>query len=396
MATDSRFSARLRELLEARGISYRALSAHTYYGKSYLHELATGRKAPSLEVAKAFDEALRTEGEFAAMIGVAASAAFVDEIDALELARRVSASDVGFETLGQLERAFDDLATAYTTTPPAELLRRVRKHLAYVVQLIDARKTLAQHRRLVVVGGWLSLLGAALHIDLRQPAAARAHLTTATQLAEHGDHAEIRAWCLETKAWEVLTDGDYRQAVELSRQAQAIAPRGSSAEIQAAAQEGRAWARMDEQARTRQALARVSKLVSTLGKPDRPEHHYRYDPDKALSYTATTLAWAGDPAAEDYARTVISQLETPANGIARPRRIAAARLDLGLALLASGKPDEAAHVTTAAITSGRVVPSNWWRATEILTGVERCGISEASDLRDAYESYRPSASTGGR
>ena len=45
--TASAFGTRLRELLEARGMSYRALSARTYYGKSYLHDLATGRKTPA-------------------------------------------------------------------------------------------------------------------------------------------------------------------------------------------------------------------------------------------------------------------------------------------------------------------------------------------------------------
>ncbi len=137
-------------------------------------------------------------------------------------------------------------------------------------------------------------------------------------------------------------------------------------------------------------LDRVARLISSLPVPDRPEHHYRYDPSKANTYTATTLAWAGDPAAEEYAREVIVQLEGEAKaGRARPRRIASAQLDLGLALLTSQRPDEAAAVATTAITSGRVVPSNWWRATEIVSGVERTGIREANDLRQAYEACRP-------
>lgn len=82
-------------------------------------------------------------------------------------------------------------------------------------------------------------------------------------------------------------------------------------------------------------------------------------------------------------------LETAGKGVPRPRRIASARLDLGLALLAANKPDEASAAATAAITSGRVVPSNWWRATEIVTRVEQWGIPEAAELRDAYETYRP-------
>jgi hypothetical protein len=57
--------------------------------------------------------------------------------------------------------------------------------------------------------------------------------------------------------------------------------------------------------------------------PDRPEHHYRYDPAKAEAYTATTLAWVGDPAAERFARHVLARLESPTDGPPRYRRAAA-------------------------------------------------------------------------
>jgi hypothetical protein len=145
---------------------------------------------------------------------------------------------------------------------------------------------------------------------------------------------------------------------------------------------------------TRDALNRLARLVSPLTPPDRPEHHYQYDPGKALSYLATTLAWVGDPAAEECARAVIDELEAASNGGAgRPRRIASARLDLGLALLGANKPDEAAATAMDAITSGSVVPSNWWRAAEVLAGVQRTSVREVRDLKDAYEAYRPAHSS---
>ncbi|MFJ8282667.1 helix-turn-helix transcriptional regulator [Streptomyces griseoviridis] len=131
-----------------------------------------------------------------------------DEFDALELARRVSASDVGRETLERLEFAFDDLAMKYPVSSPQDLLRRVRKHSSYVARLMDARMTLTEQRRLYVVGGWFQLLGATLHIDLHQEDAAAARLQTAATLAQHAEHREIEAWCYETDAWRVLTDGD--------------------------------------------------------------------------------------------------------------------------------------------------------------------------------------------
>lgn len=307
-----------------------------------------------------------------------------DEIDAMELARRAAASDVGRETLERLELAVDDLASAYPRTPPAQLLGRVRRHLEYVARLLDGRKTLAEHRRLLVAGGWLSLLGATCHIDLKQYPAAAARLRTAASLAEHAEHPEIRAWCLETEAWQALTEGEYRQAMVLSQAAQDVAPRSSSAYIQATGQEGRAWARMGRGPETRAALNRVHQIVSPMPMPDRPEHHFRYDPAKSEAYTATTLSWIGDPAAVSYARAVLERLESREDGGPRPRRAASARLDLALALLSTDEPGEAGHVALQAVMSGLLVPSNYWRAVEVISGVERRGVPEAVELREAY------------
>jgi transcriptional regulator with XRE-family HTH domain len=389
-AVDPRFAQRMRELLDHRGMSLRALAAHTYYSKSYLGELATGHKRPTVDAARRIDEALSAGGELAALVHLAPAVSNQDgELDALDLARRITASDVGADVLDRLETAVDDLACAYSTTQPGDLLPRAGRHLAYVGQLFDARKTLGQHRRLLIVGGWLSLLTATLSIDLRQRAAADAYLTTARRMAEQANHAEILAWCVETEAWDVLTSGQYAQAAKLSRQAQSLAPRGSSVLIQATAQEGRAWARMGRSAETLDALRRASVLTASLAVPDRPEHHYRYDPAKADSYTATTLAWVGDPAAEDYARAVLRAVRHSGEDVRRPRRAASARLDLSLALLAADKPDEAAAVATEAITSGRVVPSNWWRAAEIMSAVHQLGVAESAELDDAYHTFRP-------
>lgn len=311
-----------------------------------------------------------------------------DEQDALELARRVAASAVGDETLTRLETIVDEVAIAYSKTPPAALLGRIRQHLSYVNKLLDARKTLAEHRRLLVIGGWLSLLGATVHIDLKQQEAATARLKTAASLAQHAQHDEIYAWCFETEAWRVLTNGNYARALELSRTAQRLAPAGSSTAIQATAQEGRAWARMHQPRETYAAIDRVQKLVSPLPKPDTPEHHYRYDPDKSVAYTATTLAWLGDPAAEGYARDIIARLG-PSNDVAKwPRRVAAANLDLALTLLITNRLDEACDATMRAISSGRVVPSNHWRAAEVVKAVEARQLPEAVELREAYEGLR--------
>lgn len=308
-----------------------------------------------------------------------------DEIAALELSRRVTASDIGNATLVQLEQAFDSLAVEYQMTPPSALLPRIRGHLGYVTQLMDSRKTLAEHVRLTAVGGWLSLLAATVNIDLKRYEVAASNLHAASTLAKDIDNLEIRAWCYETAAWRALTDGHYQKALELSQAAQSLAPSGSSIAIQSAAQEGRALARLGKRQETYEAVNRVHNLVSKLPRPDRPEHHYRYDPNKSTSYTATTLAWIEDPAAETYAREVIARLSPGEDPGKWPRRLAMAKLDLSLALIAGDQLDEASATAQEAILSGRIIPSNRWRAAEIVNQIESRSVAEAADLRDAFE-----------
>ena len=196
--------------------------------------------------------------------------AIADEIAALNLVRQAEASQVGSGTVERLELVVDDLATAYPGTPAAVLLDRVRGYLGYVTRLLDAKTTLAEHRRLLVVGGWLSLLAATTLIDLHRDDAAAAHLRTAAQLARETEHAEIAGWCLETQAWQVLTAGDYRRAADISQAAQRIAPKSGSAFIQATAQEGRAWARLGDARQTRATPgpARPALVLTAAGKHD--------------------------------------------------------------------------------------------------------------------------------
>jgi transcriptional regulator with XRE-family HTH domain len=371
----------LRAAREAAGLSLSGMAARTHYSKPLLGLLETGQRTLKPEHIQAYADAL----------GVGSSL-FVEPSDggqaAAEWLARVAASDLGGGTLERLEAAVDDLASAYPTTPPGELLVRIRRHLGYAGRLLDGRMTLAQHRRLLVVVGWLALLASTCHIDLGQTAdaAARGHL--AWKLSEEAGHREIAAWCLETRAWQQLTSGKYTAAADLARSAQSLAPEDSSAYIQATAQEGRALARLGDRKGTYAALRRVARLVSGLSVPDRPEHHFRYDPAKSDAYVATTLSWLGDPAAESYARHVLADLtcRTPA----RPRRIAMANLDLARALVAADKPDEAASVALTAVESGRLVPSHYWRVAEVVEGIEDHGAPDGAVVREAFRDlYSP-------
>jgi transcriptional regulator with XRE-family HTH domain len=309
--------------------------------------LAAANKANDGRIARS----VTTSNDLQLAVWLGSSPTGGEEHEALELARRVAASDVSTETLRRLEDMVDELAVKYSVTPPRELLDPVRRHVSYCLRLLDARKTLDEHRRLLVVGAWLSLIAATLYVDLENRAAANSWLATTASLAQQAGQSEIYAWRYETEAWKVLIDGDYRQAVELSQAAQRLAPHGSSAAIQATAQEGRAWARLGKAKETYDALNRVEKFVSHMTKPETSEHHYHYDPDKAKAYVATTLAWLGDVASEHHARHVVARLTQEAEAGRWPRRLASANIDLALALLLTDRLDEACAVAQAAMLS---------------------------------------------
>jgi hypothetical protein len=84
------------------------------------------------------------------------------------------------------------------------------------------------------------------------------------------------------------------------------------------------------------------------------------------------------------ARQVTAHFDAPASGPPRHRRATAGRLDLALALAKGGRLDEAAGTALEAVTSGYLVPSNYWRAGLILAAVGTRNIPEGRDLADAY------------
>ncbi|MGB8254380.1 MAG: hypothetical protein WCE71_03145, partial [Pseudonocardiaceae bacterium] len=113
------------------------------------------------------------------------------------------------------------------------------------------------------------------------------------------------------------------------------------------------------------ALRRCAIALERQSHEHPPDHHFYFDGQKFELYTGTALAWLGDPAAEDYARHAAARFSTGK----QPRRLATAYLDLGLVLARLGRPDEAAHCGVLALGANHLVPSNAWRADELIAAV---------------------------
>jgi len=313
--------------------------------------------------------------------------------EAIELLQQIEESDLDPETLERIERAVDQLCRCYSSSPPDEARRRARRLLRRVTALLGVRLTLQERRRLLVASGWLSLLVTALHFDVGERAAAEAMRAAAFQLGRQAGHHEIMAWAFEAQAWFALCDGRYQEAIDFARAGQGFAGRATSATVQLAVQEARAWARRGDKREVRSAMQHAGWALRRLPRPVHPEHHFVFDPAKLLFYTATCYVRVGDAErAEDYAREVIALSDGP-SGVARwPRRLITARMDLGLALTQLDRPDEACHVGGLALASDCLVASNLWQASELddkLMG-DYATLSEAQDFHDRYLSARRS------
>jgi tetratricopeptide (TPR) repeat protein len=185
-------------------------------------------------------------------------------VDAMELARRAEASELGAAALAGVERAVARLRRAASATPPRELIPAVRAQLRYVGRLLEGRLTLGRHRRLLVAAGWLSLLLARLHFDAGDREAAEAGRDAALRLARQAGDAELAAWAVEALASWALVDGRFREALDLARAGQDLAPPASAAAVQLALDEAQAWASLgdrDQAAGARRLAALTSAML---------------------------------------------------------------------------------------------------------------------------------------
>lgn len=378
------FAAELARRRADAGFSLADLANRAHVHRGYLNRLERGERWPSSTVVRAVDAALAADGALLATWEAADRAPRALAIDGqptelLELAGRAEASDVGAATLDLLDRSVDGSARSYTRVPPDELLRDVRTRARQIGSLLDGRATLAQRRRLLTAAGWLSLLAATLHVDLGHRAAAGAVRAVAQSLGKETEQDEIGAWVCEVDTWTALIDQDWPRAAELAAAGEAIAPAGTPAAAQLAVQAARAAARLGDGPGMRIALRRCAAALERQSQERPPDHHFYFDGNKLDLYTGTALAWLGDPAAEDYARHAAARHE--AGG--QRRRLATAYLDLALVLVRLGRPDEAAHYGTLALGTNHLVPSNSWRADELLAAVsEYRGVPEVEELRE--------------
>lgn len=347
------FGRRLQEYRDHRGWSLADLARATHYSRSHLSNIENGRKAPTDDLARLCDEALRAKGELisAAREDVAAK---LDRVpwQTAELVQRMQASDTTTQTLETLQSTIEELCCQYSYRDALDLRREAHEWLQHVGGLLRRPIGLKAHQELLVAGGWLALLAGCVEYDLGMRSAAESTRTAALQLGLEAGHPEIAGWGHEMTAWFALTQGRFRQAVEAAQRGQAVA-QTSSVHVQLIAQEAKAKARLGE-AGLNTLLASGKEMLDRLPYPDRPDNHFKVDPAKWDYYAMDVHRMAGDDdLATQYATTVIRDNTTPDGSELSPMRVAECRITLGIVAGREGDLEQAVELGKAGLKNGR-------------------------------------------
>jgi hypothetical protein len=274
-------------------------------------------------------------------------------MDTLELVSRLQRSDLDEATLTGLRVMADRLCSDYPFIPADQLLTEGRAWLRRITQFQGQRLTLKQHREILVLAGWITLLIACVEYDTGNRQAADTTREAALSLGAEADHAEVQGWAHEIRAWMNLTSGDYHGVIAAAQAGREVAPIHGVA-VQLAAQEAKAWARIGDRRQTEVALDSGRKLLEALPYPENLDHHFVVDPTKFDFYAMDCYRHlAEDNMAATLANKVIRS-SSDFDGTERaPMRSAEARITLGVGAAREGDLEQAVHYGEQALNGQR-------------------------------------------
>ncbi len=286
-------------------------------------------------------------------------------MDTLEFLGRLRMSDVSAATLDAIRITAERLCCEYPCADPHDLHTEGTTWLRRITSLLDGRLTLAQHREVLVLAGWVALLVGCVDYDLGRRTEAEATRRAALSLGKESDHPEILGWGAEMAAWFALTQGNYRGAIDVADAAVADT-RQLGVGVQLAAQQAKAWARMGDRSAMDAALTRGRAILDRLDHPVNLDNHFVVDPQKFDFYTMDCCRVVGeDKLAQTYARQVIRTATGPGGTVLKPMRLSEAQLTLSVVAVRGNDLDLAVDEGLRAFEGRRrSLPSFMWIAGE--------------------------------
>ncbi|MGH8901549.1 MAG: XRE family transcriptional regulator [Egibacteraceae bacterium] len=306
--------------------------------------------------------------------------------EAMEFTRRAEASAVGPGVLEHLELVVTEFSLAYGRTLPAELFGAVRWYRKAVDRLIAGPHTLREGRELYAYAGWLSRLLAWLAFELGSPTTAEAYGVDAWRYGWQAGHDELCAWAMDVNASIALYANQPSRALAVALRGSQVAPAGHPVAVRLAAHTARASAELDQQEDFEAALRQAVGLYERL--PARPPTLFGKDTGQKASYAVTAFAAASCNAlglpeqARRHSTAALDLLTGP--GDRSPTREAMVRIELALALVGLGSPDEGCALGHQALSCERLVYATRSRALALDAALQR-GYPDLPEAGEFHE-----------
>ncbi len=353
------FGDTLRRLRNRAGLKQGELAIQANWSQSQISRTEQNSFVPDEGTVERLDRALNANGQLINAHTTAKAPAREplrpggDPLVFSDLIRRIHRTDVGRDTIDQLNVITEQLCCEYVSRPADELRVDAHHQLEYVQQLLEGPIRLAEHRELLVIAGWLALLIGCLNYDLGLARHAETARTAAFQLGREAGHGEIVAWSFEMSAWFAITQGRLRSIPDYV-EAGINAASHASVAIQLAAQAAKAHARMGNRSEVRRALDQGARLLGDHEHPSRPENHFVIDPTKWDFYAMDCYRIARDDAhAGENAQEILRLSGRPDGTDRSPMRASEARLTLSIVSLRDGDIDSATSWARKAFNTDR-------------------------------------------
>lgn len=354
------FGQVLRGLRAAARLNQSELAQAVAWSQSQISRAETNQSLPDESMVERLDNLLNGQGRLISAFQRASNPEpdliVLEENshwDISEFMRHTHRTDVGKETIEQLELVTEQLCCEYAWRDPVELRNDTQHWLRQITKLIEGRCTLREHRDLLVLSGWLTLLLACLEYDLGQARQADFARAAANSIGKETGHGELVGWSFELSSWFALTQGRLKSVPGYAEAGTKAAPH-SSVIVQLAAQSAKAYGRMGDKERVQQILDDGFRLLAQHDHPTRPENHFVIDPTKWDFYAMDCYRLVkDDKRAAEHAHEVIELSQRPDGTERSPMRAAEARFTLAVTALRNGDLEAAAEWTKAALSEHR-------------------------------------------
>lgn len=268
------FGDTLRRLRQDRGLSIRAFAKVAYHGKTYLHELETGTRQPTAELARHLDEALGAGGQLARL--VVEDTTLVDEerlAYATQFPQRADAAAVNaLEALLASQRRREDAVGAAAVLGPATA------QLATVTDLVVEARDDLRPRLVDVAAQWAQFVGW-LNAATSQVERSDAAFSQALEWAVEADDRDMVATALSFKGYLAEGTGALGSMIGLSAAAQRD-PRVYAGQLAySAGQEARGLAIAGEDRAATAKISEATDLAARQGELAAPPWIYYYTPE---------------------------------------------------------------------------------------------------------------------